>query len=84
MTNLTTPKVKDLVIPLSKYNQVQEIITKPNVSVNVDTENDTSELYDISELLPTTSTPILPVNQNQLKTELKEFFSKNKDTYKPL
>lgn len=70
INNFTTPKVKDLTIPLSKYKQVQEILTKETPS-NI--KPDTEELYDISELIPQ------PIEQNQLKAELKQFFSKNKD-----
>lgn len=71
INNFTTPKVKDLDIPLSKYKQVQEILEK-ETTTDI-TQDTTEELYDISELIPQ------PIEQNQLKAELKQFFSKNKD-----
>jgi len=81
ISNFTVPKVKDLAIPVSKYKQVQEILTKEpnteqiaNTHTNTNTNTNTEELYDISELLPQ------PIDPNQLKAELKQFFSKNKNT----
>ena len=74
-TNLTTPKIKDLIVkPKQEYEKIYELISNPTTpnSANTPTYANTSNSTNTSN---TTNTPNnSDIDTNLIKNELKNFF----------
>ena len=80
-STLTVPKIKDLVnTPAQKYENMFSVISKSNsdtilsANISVDTINNTTNEYTLTDLLPKQET------KTDMKNELKNFLKKQMGT----